>query len=41
MTSLPGLIAVALVFLVASAISLPEHAEADVQYFPVPSVSSS
>jgi outer membrane protein assembly factor BamA len=41
MTSLPGLIAVALVFLVASAISLPEHAGADVQYFPVPSVSSS
>ena len=41
MTSLPGLIAVALVFLVASAIALPEHAGADVQYVPVPSVSTS
>jgi outer membrane protein assembly factor BamA len=41
MTSLRGLIAVALVFLVASAISLPEHAGADVQYFPIPSVSTS
>ena len=41
MTSLPGLIAVALVFLVAHAIALPEHAGADVQYVPVPSVSTS
>jgi outer membrane protein assembly factor BamA len=41
MTSLPGLIAVALVFLVANAIALPEHAGADVQYVPVPSVSTS
>ena len=41
MTSLSGFIAVALVFLVASALSLPEHAGADVQYFPGPSVSSS
>ena len=41
MTSLRGLIAVALVFLVASVIALPEHAGADVQYFPVPSVSTS
>ena len=41
MPSQRGLIAVALVFLVASAISQPEHAGADVQYFPVPSVSSS
>lgn len=41
MTSLRGLIAVALVFLAASAMSLPEHAGADVQYFPVPSVSTS
>ena len=41
MTSLRGLIAVALVFLAASVTSLPEHAGADVQYFPVPSVSTS
>ena len=41
MTSLRGLIAVALVFLVASAIALPERAGADVQYFPVPAVSNS
>ena len=41
MTSLRGLIAVALVFLVASAILLPEHVGADVQYFPVPAVGSS
>lgn len=41
MTSLRGLIAVALVFLVASAVSLPEHAGADVQYFPIPAVSTS
>jgi len=41
MTSLRGLIAVALALLVASAISLPEYAGADVQYFPVPAVGSS
>jgi outer membrane protein assembly factor BamA len=41
MASLRDLIAVALVFLVASAIALPEHAGADVQYFPVPAVGSS
>jgi outer membrane protein assembly factor BamA len=41
MTSLRGLIAVALALLVASAISLPEHAEADVQYFPIPAVGTS
>ena len=41
MTSLRGLIAVALALLVASAISLPEHAGADVQYFPIPAVGTS
>jgi len=41
MASLRDLIAVALVFLVASAIALPEYAGADVQYFPVPAVGSS
>jgi outer membrane protein assembly factor BamA len=41
MTSLRGLIAVALVFLAASAVSLPEPSGADVQYFPVPAVGSS
>jgi outer membrane protein assembly factor BamA len=41
MTSLPGFIAVVLVFLVASVIALPEHAGADVQYFPIPAVSTS
>ncbi len=41
MPSLRGRIAVALVFLVASAILLPEHAGADFQYFPVPAVGSS
>jgi outer membrane protein assembly factor BamA len=41
MLSLRGCIAVALVFLVARAIALPEHAGADVQYFPVPAVGSS
>jgi outer membrane protein assembly factor BamA len=40
MPSLRGRIAVALVFLVASAILLPEHVGADVQYFPVPAVGS-
>ena len=38
---LRGLIAVALVFLVASVISLPEHAGAGVEYFPIPAVSTS
>lgn len=41
MASQRGLIAVALVFFAASVISLPEHAGADAQYFPVPSVSTS
>ena len=41
MTSLPGLIAVALVFLVSSVIALSERAGADVQYFPIPAVSTS
>ncbi|MEY4703946.1 MAG: hypothetical protein RL042_142 [Nitrospirota bacterium] len=41
MLSSRGCIAVALVFLVARAIALPEHAGADVQYFPVPAVGSS
>lgn len=41
MTSLPGLIAVVLVFLAACVIARPEHAGADVQYFPIPAVSTS
>jgi len=41
MTSLRGLIAVALMFLVASVIALPERAGADVQYVPIPAVSTS
>lgn len=41
MTSLRGCIAVALLFLAANAILLPEAVRADVQYFPVPSVSTS
>ena len=41
MTSLRGRIAVALVLFVASVISLPDRAGADVQLFPVPSVSTS
>jgi outer membrane protein assembly factor BamA len=41
MIRLRGLIAVALVFFVASAVSLPEHAEAGVEYFPIPAVSTS
>ena len=41
MTSLRGLIAVALVFLTANAATLPDCAWADVQYFPVPAVSTS
>ena len=41
MTSLRGCIAVALLFLAANVVSLPEAVRADVQYFPVPSVSTS
>jgi len=41
MTRLPGCIAVVLVFLVASVVALPEYARADVQYFPIPAVSTS
>lgn len=41
MTSLRGCIAVALLFFSANAILLPEAVRADVQYFPVPSVSTS
>ncbi len=41
MIRLRGLIAVALVFLVASVISLPKHAGAGVEYFPIPAVSTS
>jgi outer membrane protein assembly factor BamA len=41
MTSLRGLIAVALVSLMANAAMLLDYARADVQYFPVPAVSTS
>jgi outer membrane protein assembly factor BamA len=41
MTSLRGLVAVAIVFLTANAATLPDCARADVQYFPIPSVSTS
>ena len=41
MTRLPGLTAVALVLLAASIVASPKHAGADVQYFPVPAVSTS
>ena len=41
MTTLRGLVAVALVFLAASAIAMPEHAGAGVEYFPIPAVSTS
>ncbi len=41
MTRLPGCIAVVLVFLVASVVAQSEHAGADVQYFPIPAVSTS
>jgi len=41
MTTLRGFIAVALVFLVTSAIGMPEHAGAGVEYFPIPAVSTS
>ena len=41
MTSLRGLVAVVIVFLTANAATLPDCALADVQYFPIPSVSTS
>jgi len=41
MTRLFGLIAVALVFLAANIIASPKYAGADVQYFPVPAISTS
>ena len=41
MTSLRGLFAVVIVFLTANAATLPDCARADVQYFPIPAVSSS
>jgi outer membrane protein assembly factor BamA len=41
MTTLRGLTAVALVFLVVSIVALPEHAGAGVEYFPIPAVSTS
>jgi len=41
MTSLRGLVAVVLVFLTANAATLPDCARADVQYFPIPAVSTS
>jgi outer membrane protein assembly factor BamA len=41
MISLRGFIAVALVFLAASVVALPEHAGAGVEYFPLPAVSTS
>ena len=41
MTSLRGLVAVVIAFLTANAATLPDCALADVQYFPIPSVSTS
>jgi outer membrane protein assembly factor BamA len=41
MTSLRGLVAVVIVFLTANAATLPDCARADVQYFPIPAVSTS
>ena len=41
MTSLRGLLAVVIVFLTANAATLPDCARADVQYFPIPAVSTS
>ncbi len=41
MTRLRGCIAVALVFLAATVIALPEHAGAGVEYFPIPAISTS
>lgn len=41
MISLRGLVAVVIVFLTANAATLPDCARADVQYFPIPAVSTS
>ena len=41
MTSLRGLLAVVILFLTANAATAPDCARADVQYFPIPAVSSS
>jgi outer membrane protein assembly factor BamA len=41
MISLRGLVAVVIVFLMANVATLPDCARADVQYFPIPSVSTS
>ena len=41
MTRLRGLVAVVILFLAANAAGLPDRARADVQYFPIPSVSTS
>jgi outer membrane protein assembly factor BamA len=41
MTSLRGLVAVVIVFLTANAATLPDCVRADVQYFPIPAVSTS
>jgi outer membrane protein assembly factor BamA len=41
MTSLRGLLAVVILFLTANAATVPDCARADVQYFPIPAVSSS
>ncbi len=41
MTSPHGLIAVVLVFIITGVITPPKHAGADVQYFPIPAVSTS
>ena len=41
MISLRGLVAVVIVFLTANAATLPDYARADVQYFPIPAVSTS
>ena len=41
MARLRGLVAVVILFLVANAAGLPDRARADVQYFPIPSVSTS
>ena len=41
MIHLRGLVAVVIVFLTANAATLPDCAQADVQYFPIPAVSTS
>ena len=41
MIRLRGLVAVVIVFLTADAVALPDCARADVQYFPIPAVSTS